>query len=52
MTLETIAPTSGERLEFEEDFEGEGKVVGVGEVADEVCLFFFFFEVLGYSVDF
>lgn len=40
MTSETTAPTSGERVESEEDFEGEGKVVGVGEVVDEVCLFF------------
>lgn len=40
MTSETIAPTSGERVESEEDFEAEGKVVGVGEVVDEVCLFF------------
>lgn len=48
-----MAPTSGERAESEEDFEGEGKVVGAGEVVDEVGLFVFssFSEVLRRSVD-
>lgn len=44
MTLEMMVPTSGERVESEEDLEGEGKVVGVGEVVDEVSLSPFFLK--------
>lgn len=51
MSLETMAPISGERGESEEDSEGEGKVVGVVEVVGEVCPIFFV-EVFGYSVGF